>query len=97
MRLRLPRYSTYTKKTLGYRRLTNELRKEGFDVGHYKIRRLMSRLGLQARYPRRFKVTTDSKHNFNIADNLLERKFDVQQPNKYWTTDITYGVPGVQH
>ncbi|SGY90983.1 Integrase catalytic region [Moritella viscosa] len=45
---------------------------------------------MQARYPRRFKVTTDSKHNFNIADNLLERKFDVQQPNKYWTTDITY-------
>ena len=78
------------KKTLGYRRLTNELRKEGFDVGHYKIWRLMPRLGLQARYPRRFKVTTDSKHNFNIADNLLERKFDVQQPNKYWTTDITY-------
>lgn len=78
------------KKTLGYRRLTNKLRKEGFDVGHYKIWRLMSRLGLQARYPKRFKVTTDSKHNFNIADNLLNRKFDVQQPNTYWTTDITY-------
>lgn len=50
----------------------------------------MSRLGLQARYPKRFKVTTDSNHNFNVADNLLGRKFDVQQPNKYWTTDITY-------
>ncbi len=46
----------------------------------------MSRLGLQSRYPKRFKVTTDSKYNFNIADNLLDRKFDVQQPNKYWTT-----------
>jgi putative transposase len=87
----------YHRETLGYRRLTNELRKEGFDVGYYKIWRLMSRLGLQARYPKRFKITTDSKHNFNIADNLLDRKFDVQQPNKYWTTDITYGVPGVQH
>ncbi|WP_170860727.1 IS3 family transposase, partial [Moritella viscosa] len=68
MRLRLPRYSTYTKKTLGYRRLTNELRKEGFDVGHYKIRRLMSRLGLQARYPRRFKETSASKHTFHMSD-----------------------------
>ena len=47
-------------------------------------------LRLHARYPKRFKVTTDSKHNFNIADNLLDRKFDVPQPNKYWTTDITY-------
>ncbi|SQD77829.1 IS3 family transposase [Moritella yayanosii] len=46
----------YHRKTLGYRRLTNELRKEGFDVGYYKTWRLMSRLGLQARYPKRFKV-----------------------------------------
>lgn len=80
----------FHRKTLGYRRLTNKLRKEDFDVGYYKVWRLMSRLGLQARYQKRFKVTTDSKHNFNIADNLLDRKFDVLQPNKYWTTDITY-------
>ena len=50
----------------------------------------MKKLGLKPRYPKRFKVTTDSDHNETISPNLLNRKFDVAAPNKGWTTDITY-------
>ena len=50
----------------------------------------MKRLGLQVRYPKKFKVTTDSNHNEAISPNRLNRKFDVIAPNKVWTTDITY-------
>ncbi len=50
----------------------------------------MKKLGLKPRYPKRFKVTTDSDHNETISPNLLNRQFDVAAPNKVWTTDITY-------
>jgi len=50
----------------------------------------MDRLGLKARYPKRFKVTTNSNHNEVISANSLDRKFDVVAPNQVWTTDITY-------
>ena len=50
----------------------------------------MKKLGLKPRYPKRFKVTTDSRHNNMISPNLLDRKFEVMAPNKVWTTDITY-------
>ena len=39
---------------------------------------------------RKFKVTTNSKHNWPVAPNLLDRNFNVDEPNKVWVTDITY-------
>ncbi len=78
------------KQTYGYRRLSNELGKAGIKSGHYQVRHLMTRLGLKARYPKRFKVTTGSKHSEAISPNSLDRQFDVVAPNQAWTTDITY-------
>ena len=46
--------------------------------------------GLKAKAPKRYKVTTGSRHSFPVAANLLDRKFDVDKPNTVWTTDITY-------
>jgi len=67
-----------------------QLRKEGYDIGRYRIRRLMRKLDLKAKEPRRYKVTTDSNHKYPIAPNLLDRQFQVDSPNKVWITDITY-------
>jgi len=78
------------KQTYGYRRLSDALGKAGMKSGHYQVRHLMARLGLKARYPKRFKVTTDSNHNEAISPNRLDRQFDVAAPNQVWTTDITY-------
>jgi transposase InsO family protein len=39
---------------------------------------------------RRFRKTTDSKHNFPIAPNLLGRDFTAVNPNTSWVTDITF-------
>jgi putative transposase len=78
------------KQTYGYRRLSNELGKAGIKSGHYRVRRLMVRLGLKARYPKRFKVTTGSNHNGAISPNSLDRQFDAVAPNQVWATDITY-------
>jgi len=78
------------KKVYGSRRLSKALKTEGIEAGRYKVRGLMARLGLEVRYPKRFKVTTDSDHNEAISANKLDRQFVVTEPNKVWTTDITY-------
>jgi transposase InsO family protein len=55
-----------------------------------KVARLMVSLGLQARAPRRFRKTTDSRKTQRIAPNLLERNFTVSAPNTVLAGDITY-------
>ena len=43
-----------------------------------------------AKQRRKFKSTTDSKHQLPVAPNLLNRKFSVTTPNCVWVGDITY-------
>ena len=74
----------------GSRRIAKQLQAEDHQIGRYKVRRLMRELGLKAKAPRRYKVTTDSRHKFSVAPNVLNRNFDVNQPNKVWAADITY-------
>ena len=50
----------------------------------------MRQEGLEAVPPKRFRVTTDSKHSQPVAPNLLARQFDPAGPNEAWVTDITY-------
>jgi transposase InsO family protein len=50
----------------------------------------MAKLNLQPRYPKRFRVTTDSDHGEAVSPNLLDRQFDVAAPDTVWATDITY-------
>ena len=50
----------------------------------------MKRAGLVCKTKRKFRVTTDSKHNQPIAPNLLERQFTVEKPNQTFVGDITY-------
>ena len=66
------------------------LRKEGFEVGRYRIRKLMKKLGLAVKGKKRFTLTTDSKHQLPVAENLLNRDFSPSAKNQVWTTDITY-------
>jgi putative transposase len=49
--------------------------------------------GLRARGKKKFKVKTDSAHGLPVSPNLLERKFDVEAPNRFWSGDITYIWP----
>jgi transposase InsO family protein len=50
----------------------------------------MREAGIQAIQKRKFKVTTDSRHNLPVAENILNREFTASSPNKRWVTDITY-------
>ena len=52
-----------------------------------RITRLMKVGGLKVRCKRKF-CTTNSKHQRPVAENLLNREFTVDQPNKKWVTDM---------
>ena len=79
-----------SRASYGSRRMVKQLNDEGHQIGRYKVRRIMRQMGLKAKTPRRFKLTTDSRHSFPVAANTLKRNFDVDAPNKVWTADITY-------
>jgi len=53
--------------------MSDKLSKLGIKAGRYKVTRLMSELGLKVRYPKKFKITTDSDHNDSISPNTLDR------------------------
>ena len=74
----------------GSPRIWDDLKKANIPCSQNRIARLMHEAGLVAIQRRKFKATTDSKHNWPVAPNLLERKFSIDEPNKIWVTDITY-------
>jgi len=79
-----------SRRTYGSPRVHAELRARGRQVGRKRVARLMRQQGLQARRKRRFRATTDSKHQFPVAENSLGRQFEVIAPNLVWVADITY-------
>jgi putative transposase len=47
-------------------------------------------MGFVRSYRRKYRTTTDSKHSHPVADNLLQRNFTTDAPDKVWVSDITY-------
>lgn len=78
------------RKTYGTRRIKDDLDKQGTLISRRRIARLMQEEGLAVKTKRKFKPTTDSKHDKPIAPNLLEREFNVETPDTAYVGDITY-------
>ena len=79
-----------SKGRYGSPKITRELRDRGRKVGKNRVAKRMRQTGLRSKIRRKYKVTTDSKHNFPVAPNLLERNFTAQVPDTVWVSDITY-------
>jgi len=80
-----------THRSYGSRRLVKHLQDEGYKVGRFKVRRLMKQAGVSVEgRRRRTPQTTDSRHGYGVAPNLLERHFAVTAPNVAWCGDVTY-------
>jgi len=73
----------------GYRRITHELHKQGFDINHKRVLRMMREDNLLCVRRRAFLVTTDSRHNLPIYENLA-RQIKPTAINQLWVADITY-------
>jgi putative transposase len=74
----------------GSPRVHAELREQGQHTSRKRVARLMRTQGLQARSKRRFRTTTDSRHDLPIAPNVLARRFEANAPDTAWVSDITY-------
>jgi putative transposase len=77
------------RRRYGYRRITAELRRRGMLVNHKRVLRILREDNLLGVQPRRFVVTTDSDHRFEVYLNLASR-MKLTGINQLWVTDITY-------
>lgn len=79
-----------SRKTYGSPRVTFELIESGIPCSVNRVAHLMREAGIRAKSKRKYRVTTDSKHNLPVAPNLLNRQFTIDRPNSVWLSDITY-------
>ena len=77
--------------TYGYRRICDGLLiKYGVIFNHKKVQRKMNKYNIKAKYTCKKKKTSYKRIEENVKPNLLNRNFNIDKPNKVWTTDITY-------
>ena len=75
--------------TYGYRRVTKQLRRQGWRVNHKQVQRLMRAMDIQAKTKRRKRHTTNSEHDFPRYPNLVQ-DLAIVRPEQVWVSDITY-------
>lgn len=75
--------------TYGYRRVTKQLQRQGYEVNHKRILRLMREMGILKEVKRRKRRTTNSRHGYRRYPNLV-RGMEVSRIEQIWVADITY-------
>ena len=78
------------RNSLKRRTLSKKLREEGFQIGRYRTRTIMRKLGLKVQQRVAYKVTTKRKHSDRVADNLLNQNFNPLSEDEVWAGDIRY-------
>jgi putative transposase len=78
----------------GSPRLHQELRARGIVVGRHRVARLMRLQGLHSLCRRRYRAPRAAAGSGTIADNLVQRQFQVDRPNRLWAGDLTYIATG---
>ncbi|MEY8285825.1 IS3 family transposase [Lachnospiraceae bacterium 50-23] len=80
-----------SNETYGYRRVTIALKQKGFKINHKKVYRIMRENDLKCiKFFRRSRSYSSFKGEVGIiAENKLNRQFQVTAPNKVWVTDVT--------
>ena len=79
-----------TEDSYGTRRMKAALNALSYPVSRNKARKLMKEAKVQVKHRKKYKVTTNSNHKQPVFDNVLDRQFDVDQPDQVYVGDITY-------
>jgi transposase InsO family protein len=79
-----------SRRTYGSRRIYAELHGRGIRCRINRIARLMKQHGIVAVQHRKYRPTTDSNHDYQVAPNRLNRDFQVAVPDRVYVADITY-------
>lgn len=74
----------------GYRRVTQELSRRGWQVNHKRVLRIMREESLLCHLKKRFVITTtNSRHGFPVYPNVLAAT-SLSAPDQAWVADFTY-------
>lgn len=79
-----------SKQIYGSPKIHKMLEIEGLLYSRSYVGLLMRQMGLKSILKRKHVVTTDSNHDFDIADNKLDRDFTTTIIGEKWVSDITY-------
>ena len=74
----------------GSPKITALLGQDGWRVSERTVTRYMKEMGLRSKTVKKYKATTNSKHNLPVYPNLLNQTFTVSQLGVVWVSDITY-------
>ena len=78
------------REVYGSPRIYKELRKKGIKCNRKRVVRIMRVQGIRAKRKRKYKVTTNSGHNGQVAENIVGQNFNTSEINKKWASDITF-------
>jgi transposase InsO family protein len=80
-----------SRRTYGSPRIQAALRQQGMVCNHKRVERLMRLHGIRGCDRRKRRpVTTQSRHEYPVAANILARDFTADAPNRKWLGDISY-------
>ena len=71
-------------------RMRKALGEHGHPMSIGKTVRIMKKAKLVPKKSKKYKATTNSKHKYQVAENILNREFDAELPNQKWCGDSTY-------
>jgi transposase InsO family protein len=83
-----------SRLTYGSPRVHQSLQKLEIDISESTVARRMKSMRITPKLKKKFKSTTDSRHDLRISPNLLNREFNVTELGKKWVSDITYITVG---
>ena len=81
---------TDSGKIYGYRKLTDDLRDAGETCSENRVARLASLAGIVAQIGHKHRSGRYGGKPAVVADNTLDRQFEVDASDRVWVTDITY-------
>jgi transposase InsO family protein len=79
-----------SRQRYGSIKITEILKRSNVRCSQNSVAMLMSKNNIRSIVNKKFKATTNSKHNLAVFDNILNRQFIVPKPNYAWVSDITY-------
>ena len=77
-------------KIPGASKIAKKLSTPEVPINHKAVANIMRENGLKSKVVKKYKATTNSKHNLPVAENILNREFTATQRNQKWVSDITY-------
>lgn len=79
-----------SKQTYGSPRIAAELNCRGMKISRARVARIMKEAQIRSKIVKKYTVTTDSKHQYPVVENKLNRNFRAHAIGQVWVSDITY-------